>query len=562
MTISRPSRWQLGLAIAIAAHFLVIFMFGLSRHWGYLTSLNDLGVFDQAVWGTLHGKFLPNTSNPFNMPSNWLGFHFHPVLLLFVPLYAIAPAVEWFTLAQALALSLTAWPLFLLAHRVSRSEATALLWALAYLVNPFLLNAAAWDFHPVALAVPFIALGMLAIEKSDARLLLLSCLPLLFIQEQLGVTVAGFGLLWWAQNRTWKTALGLVCLGIAHAALVLGVIMPSFSPTAGHVMMASGAGHLSRYSWLGHSLGEVVNTLATKPLLVMKLVLVDLGGMAYLGLLFLLFIGLPLAAASFLLPGFADFAANMLSVNPMPRAIIAYHSVMLIPVLAAAAIHGARKFSAKTGRLSQAEVAGFVLIANLVGGYAAAPFPLPASLNRWEPARFLSRPDPTLHEVRAVLDESASVSAQANLGAHFSQRQAVYVYPNKVGAVDAIVLRLESPTTRLFPQNKGSIATLAHHLQMRPAYYLASIECVLHRKEYGVRLWSDPWLVLTRNDAALSHPGITLKIARLRTEWQIREEDYRQALQACETGEDDMAKILAALEEKAAASQQPGQKNE
>jgi len=40
----------------MAVHFAVILALGLLRHWGYMTSLNDLGVFDQAVWGTVARK--------------------------------------------------------------------------------------------------------------------------------------------------------------------------------------------------------------------------------------------------------------------------------------------------------------------------------------------------------------------------------------------------------------------------------------------------------------------------------------------------------------------------
>ena len=94
VTVSPFSRWRRWTVIAISIHFVVILALGLFRHWGYMTSLNDLGVFDQAVWGTLHGQFMLNTSNEFNQQINWLGFHFHPILLLFVPLYAIAPYPE------------------------------------------------------------------------------------------------------------------------------------------------------------------------------------------------------------------------------------------------------------------------------------------------------------------------------------------------------------------------------------------------------------------------------------------------------------------------------------
>lgn len=247
VTGSAMSRWRGWMALAISIHFVVILALGLFRHWGYMTSINDLGVFDQAVWGTLHGKFMLNTSNEFNQHINWLGFHFHPVLLLFVPLYAIAPYPEWFALAQALALSVAAWPIYLLTSRILKSETAGLIWAIAYLVNPFLLSAAAWDFHPVTLAVPFFAMGLLAVEKADSRLLFLSCLPLLFIQEQLGASVACFGLLWWLRRHGWKTATALILLGLGHLLLVVVLIMPALSPTGAHVMLASELGQLSRY---------------------------------------------------------------------------------------------------------------------------------------------------------------------------------------------------------------------------------------------------------------------------------------------------------------------------
>lgn len=93
MNRSPITRWRWATWLASAIHFAVLLLLGLSRHWGCRTSVNDLGVFDQAVWGTLNGELLRNTSQ-LNQPINWLGFHFHPDLLLFVPRYAISPSAE------------------------------------------------------------------------------------------------------------------------------------------------------------------------------------------------------------------------------------------------------------------------------------------------------------------------------------------------------------------------------------------------------------------------------------------------------------------------------------
>lgn len=534
VTGSPMSRWRGWMTIAIAIHFIVILALGLFRHWGYMTSLNDLGVFDQAVWGTLHGKFMLNTSNEFSEQINWLGFHFHPVLLLFVPLYAIAPGSEWFALAQALALSIAAWPIFLLASRVCRSETAGLLWALAYLVNPFLLNAAAWDFHPVALAVPFIALGLLAVEKADTSLLFLSCLPLLLIQEHLGLSVAGFGILWWLRNKGWKTAVGLISLGTAHAALVLGVIMPAFSPTGSHLMLGSGFGQLSRYGWLGHSISEVAQTLLTHPLTVIEALMFGTDGATYLALLLLPFLGFPLAGGAFLLPGLPDLLANLLSANPMPRSLFAYHSATLVPVLTTAAIYGAARISRWQKKFSIIEITGLALMASFIMGYRFAPVSLPGAHNIWMPSHFINWPDPSVQTIRAAVGNNASASIQGNIGAHFSQRRDISLYPNKADKAEAIILHLESPTSRLLPPDPQIVATLAHHLQMTPADYLASIHCLLASKTYGVLIWEDPWLVFAKGaPKGETEWKIETRLMQLREQWGLSPKEETRTPAEC-----------------------------
>jgi len=153
-----------GLTTVILIYFSIIFALGFFRYWGFMASVNDIGQYDQAVWGFFHGKPFLNTI-AYNQQVNWLGLHFNPILILFVPFYAIIPSAMWLTFAQSLALSLAAWPIFLLASHVCGSEKAGFLWALVYLANSYVLNAAAWDFHPISLAVPFVATCMWSIEK-------------------------------------------------------------------------------------------------------------------------------------------------------------------------------------------------------------------------------------------------------------------------------------------------------------------------------------------------------------------------------------------------------------
>ena len=520
--ITTTNRWRWLLVIAILVHFSVILLLGLSRYWSYMSSINDLGVFDQAVWGALNGESLLNTSL-FNRQINWLGFHFHPVIFLFTPLYAIIPSATWLTIAQALALSLSAWPIFLLASRVSLSEKAGLLWAVAYLVNPFLLNAAAWDFHPMTLAVPFVAISMLAIETKRPYLLFASIFVILLCKEHFGVMAMGFGILWYIRNKSWKPALALVLIGIMHSLIVLGIIMPALSPTGDHPMLAD------RYSWLGHSMGEIIGRLFTDPFSIIKVVMIDFKGIAYIVLLFAFFCGFPVLAPEFLLPGLADLAANMLSAVSMPRSPFAYHSVTLIPLLAMAAIYGVKRLSLWQSRYTLTGLAGLAVIASFVGGYVFAPLPLPGAYNFWAPACFLSRPDPRVQMIRSLVGDNASVSAQANVGSHFSQRHEIYSYPNMVGQVDAIILRLESPTKninnlpeQLTENRRYNLQMLDSHLQMDRTEYITSIRSLLSENNYGILLWDDPWLVLAHG--ASSHgleQKLEQKLNRLQKEWKI-----------------------------------------
>jgi len=234
----KTDRWQVLLLLAVTFFFCLFTLLGLLRHSDYLTSINDLGSFDQVVWMASNGHSLINTS-VLSMPMNWLGFHFQPILFVFVLLYKIAPSINWFVFAQSGALAIAAWPVFLIAKRVTASGKTALMWTLAYLFNPFLLNAAAWDFHPVTIAVPFLALGLLAVERKQITLLVIVSVILLACKEHMGLAVAGLGLLYGVRNRSWTAGFSLCMLGIVGFGLIISVIMPSYSLTESRKSLAS-----------------------------------------------------------------------------------------------------------------------------------------------------------------------------------------------------------------------------------------------------------------------------------------------------------------------------------
>ncbi len=155
MTLTKSHPATVSLWLLCSGYFLWMLLLGLDHHWSFKTSIYDTGVFDQAIWSCLNGEVLLNTIN-FGKPINWLGFHFHPLLFLFVPLYKLSPSPEWLIIGQALAITAAAIPVYKTALKLDYSEWQAVLWAAGFLFNPFVLSAVLWDFHPVAIATPII----------------------------------------------------------------------------------------------------------------------------------------------------------------------------------------------------------------------------------------------------------------------------------------------------------------------------------------------------------------------------------------------------------------------
>jgi uncharacterized membrane protein len=510
-------------AFALIMLFTIFFSFvGLARHFSLLTSINDLGHFDQAVWGSIQDGVLLN-SDVFNFKINHLGFHFTPILYAFSPLYKLLPTAIWLILAQAFCTAIAAWPIYLITANVSSSKFIALLWSMIFLFNPFLQNAVAWDFHPVMLTLPFIGFAIYFLLKNKFLPVVICSIIIMMCKEHFGIMTAGFGLLWYVKHRDLKKSFLLCSIGILEFLLVFEYLMPLLSPTGNHLMISKGFGQLSRYSWLGDSPSEIILSILKNPYKVFQISILKMGGGGYLILLLIPFLFLPILELPLLIPTIADLAANILSANQMPRSVYAYHSAPLIPFLCISAVYASRKLSDNIKRFTLKDVSFFVMFATLILSYVLTPYPFPKSANFWAPKNFSIYPSTTLKKVQSILKPSISLSSQANIGAHFTQRELIFTFPNKIGEADAVVLQLESPTTNLTPNTPFHLGTLASHLQMTPNKYLDTILEILSEGKYGIILWEGNWLVLKKDSPDLFSASLVKKrIFQLREKWESK----------------------------------------
>lgn len=199
----------------------------------------DLGIFSQLARAYSHWQepIVPIKGEGFNL----LGDHFHPILVLLGPVWALWPSGMSLLIVQSLLFGLSAYPLTrYAADRYGIAFGSAI--GLGYGLSWGLQSAASSQFHEIAFAVPMLAFGLVAYLEGRWLASALWIGALVFVKEDLGLTVALFALvLWgkhrdtgrpspWPQNREQRIALGLALWGLTWMVLSTTVILPALNP--------------------------------------------------------------------------------------------------------------------------------------------------------------------------------------------------------------------------------------------------------------------------------------------------------------------------------------------
>jgi uncharacterized membrane protein len=141
------------IIVAIIIYGIVFSYFTVLKHNVFQSYAWDLGIFNQALYTTLHNGrlFYYTTELYLNSGGSYFAVHFSPVLFLLLPFYAINPSSTTLLIIQSFALSLGALPLYLLTKELLKSNKAGFMLAIAYLLYPALQGANWIDFHPPAL---------------------------------------------------------------------------------------------------------------------------------------------------------------------------------------------------------------------------------------------------------------------------------------------------------------------------------------------------------------------------------------------------------------------------
>jgi uncharacterized membrane protein len=248
----------------------------------------DLGIFTEYVkqLAGLHAPVVAIRGAGFNL----LGDHFQPIVGLLAPFFRVFPTPETLLVTQALLTAASVIP-------VCRAAQDLLgVWAsrgigLAYAFSWGLQQMVAFDFHEIAFAVPLLAFSLSALVRRRLRPAVAWALPLVFVKEDQGFTVAAIGLViagyglaalragrrgapvpvrgWDAgpqqqEPTAWVRAGVLLALwGLAWSVLAIAVIVPHFNPGHHYAYWDDGGvigpgGHLS-VTGLAHQLTQAAH---------------------------------------------------------------------------------------------------------------------------------------------------------------------------------------------------------------------------------------------------------------------------------------------------------------
>jgi uncharacterized membrane protein len=216
--------WPVTLLTLVA--FLAYLTLSLARWYRWDNPSWDNAIFEQAIAGyaRLGAPIVPIKGPDFHQ----LGDHFSPLLVVIAPFYRVFPSPVTLLVAQCVLVAVSVVPIALVARRLLGAW-PGLAVGFAYAFAWGIQSAVDVQFHEYALAVPLLAFGMAAFLTERWRASAVWVVLLLGVKEDLGLTVAAFGVVLWLRGQR-RLGTVVAAVGAAGFVLVLTVIVPFFNP--------------------------------------------------------------------------------------------------------------------------------------------------------------------------------------------------------------------------------------------------------------------------------------------------------------------------------------------
>jgi len=202
LEIHKIESYDIIVLVAVLVYGVVFSYFTVLKHNLFQTYAWDLGIFDQALYTTLHGHFLYYTADLYlNLSGCFFAQHISPILLLLLPLYAIRPSATTLLVLKSFVLALGAFPLYLMAYKELKSKKIGVLLVLLYLLYPPLQASNWFDFQPQAFLPLFLFSSYYFLKAKNWKLYFLTILLALMVEEHIPLIVFLLSAYTLANNR-------------------------------------------------------------------------------------------------------------------------------------------------------------------------------------------------------------------------------------------------------------------------------------------------------------------------------------------------------------------------
>jgi uncharacterized membrane protein len=409
--------------MAIALYILVFGTLTVLKHEAVETTAFDLGNMDQAVWNSIHGRFLPFTN--WGEEGTRLAYHVDPILIIISPLYLIYSDPRTLLVLQSVVVALGAWPIYLLARERLGTSPAAVVFPVAYLLFPALQAANMFDFHPTTLVAGLIPYAFYFLEKRKYLCFFLFAVLIMACKEEMSLVVVMLGIYALVLQHNWRVGLATIGLGVVWFVVAIYVIIPHYNPSGQ-------SPYLGAYSHLGQGPLGIIKTALTDPIALLR-TLFTAEKVIYLRDLYTPVAFLSLFGLQVLFLSLPTLAIILLSGDPQVYTLEKFHyAAPLVPIVVMSAAYGTGFLAEKLGarwRIPTQKwlylLSGLVLLSTLVYHLFRGFTPLGGNFTLFA----VTPHDRLAHEFIALVPQEAIVSAQSKLNPHLSQRERIYMFP-------------------------------------------------------------------------------------------------------------------------------------
>ncbi|BAQ63250.1 DUF2079 domain-containing protein [Geminocystis sp. NIES-3709] len=234
--------------IIVSGLFLIITLFlGLNRYYSFFASY-DQGIFNQIFWNNLHFNFYHSSlasgisthvTSGEELPrvyDSYLGHHFSPNLLLWLPVYYLFPSGATLVTIQILLITGAGVVLYFLAREYIE-HFIALLIVISFYGSIAVLIPTLSNFDNISQLPILVFSLLLSLEKRNWWLFTLFALLILGVRQEAGLNLFGVGIYLIVSKRYPRQGLLICLISFVYMIVITNIVMPQFTEDVGKRLM-------------------------------------------------------------------------------------------------------------------------------------------------------------------------------------------------------------------------------------------------------------------------------------------------------------------------------------